>query len=52
MTSSILCMLSYLFALVLAAKIPEKSIRKVHLPQTNCKFSVHNGGPDGEEISG
>ncbi|OZC10962.1 hypothetical protein X798_02106 [Onchocerca flexuosa] len=52
MTSSILCMLSYLFALTLAAKIPEKSIKKVHFPQANCKFSVHNGGPDGEEISG
>ncbi|VDK83646.1 unnamed protein product [Onchocerca ochengi] len=52
MTSSILCMLAYSFALTLAAKIPEKSIKKVHFPQANCKFSVHNGGPDGEEISG
>uniref|UniRef100_A0A1I8F1D9 ZP domain-containing protein n=2 Tax=Wuchereria bancrofti TaxID=6293 RepID=A0A1I8F1D9_WUCBA len=52
MTSSILCVLSYLFAFILAAKIPEKTISKIHLPQTNCRFSVHNGGPNGEEISG
>ncbi|KAM3727324.1 Cuticlin-3 [Dirofilaria immitis] len=52
MNSSLLCILLYLLAPILAAKIPEKSIKKVHIPQANCKFSVHNGGPNGKEISG
>lgn len=36
----------------IAAKIPEKDAKKIHLPAAKCTFSVHKEGPQGEQIIG
>lgn len=60
--SFIVFQMSSLFVLLIAtaalipkglmASIAETSVNRLHEPEADCVFSVHDKGPNGEEVSG